>query len=238
MGRHCKKCGYERRDGDIAPEYECPKCGAVYEKVEVRLKYEAEAPLRAKAKEEVERQDAGEKKSSKEDNGKQDQEPKRASMGYVESNLSPDERILAKGKIHWFVFVPPIMLATCGVFLVSAGSSIGDGGLIFGLPGALLLLASFISLLKAVLSFISTELAITTKRVIAKFGLISRETIELNHTKVESFIVHQGIFGRMLGFGTLTINGTGGVRTPIPSICNPLEFRRIANSQIEKMQSP
>lgn len=29
------KCGYERKPSDIAPDYECPKCGAIYSKVEI-----------------------------------------------------------------------------------------------------------------------------------------------------------------------------------------------------------
>lgn len=34
MIKTCKKCGYERRREDSALEYECPKCGAIYAKVE------------------------------------------------------------------------------------------------------------------------------------------------------------------------------------------------------------
>ena len=36
MGKRCVKCGYERQPTDIAPEYECPKCGVVYAKAEGR----------------------------------------------------------------------------------------------------------------------------------------------------------------------------------------------------------
>jgi hypothetical protein len=36
MGRRCVKCGYERQPTDIAPDYECPKCGVVYAKAEGR----------------------------------------------------------------------------------------------------------------------------------------------------------------------------------------------------------
>jgi len=38
----CKKCGYKRKTGDIAPEYECPKCGAIYKKVDAYLNKKAE----------------------------------------------------------------------------------------------------------------------------------------------------------------------------------------------------
>ncbi|CRI63947.1 conserved membrane hypothetical protein [Thiocapsa sp. KS1] len=37
MGKQCLKCGYERKASDLAPEYECPKCGAIYSKVEAAL---------------------------------------------------------------------------------------------------------------------------------------------------------------------------------------------------------
>lgn len=37
MGKTCLKCGYERTSGEIAPEYECPRCGAIYAKVEAAL---------------------------------------------------------------------------------------------------------------------------------------------------------------------------------------------------------
>ena len=102
--------------------------------------------------------------------------------------------------------------------------------------GVLLMLGVTIVLLKALVTYFSTELAVTNKRIIVKVDLISRNTIELNHTKVESFIVNQSVFGRMFDFGTVTINGTGSVRTPILSITEPLQFRRRAIEQIEAAQ--
>jgi hypothetical protein len=40
MNGLCKKCGYQRLACDLAPDYECPKCGAVYAKVEAHLERE------------------------------------------------------------------------------------------------------------------------------------------------------------------------------------------------------
>lgn len=37
MSKICKKCGYERHISDKSPEYECPKCGAIYAKVDALL---------------------------------------------------------------------------------------------------------------------------------------------------------------------------------------------------------
>lgn len=70
------------------------------------------------------------------------------------------------------------------------------------------------------------EFAITNKRVIIKTGLISRKTFEMNHSKIESVNVDQGILGRIFGFGTITIVGSGGTKEIFPNIKNPIEFRK------------
>ncbi len=70
------------------------------------------------------------------------------------------------------------------------------------------------------------EFAITNKRVVIKTGLISRKTIELNLNKIESVNVDQTIFGRIFGFGSITIIGIGGTREAFVNIRKPLEFRK------------
>ncbi|HOD62280.1 MAG TPA: PH domain-containing protein [Bacilli bacterium] len=70
------------------------------------------------------------------------------------------------------------------------------------------------------------EFAITNKRVIIKTGLISRRTIELNLSKIESVNVDQSILGRILGYGSLQIVGTGGTKEIFPNINKPLTFRK------------
>lgn len=149
-------------------------------------------------------------------------------MSYVENNLMRDERVVYKANIHWFVFVPGITLFVISIILF--GGSSESVAPVFGF---IVLIAAIISLIKALILKTTTELAITTKRVIAKVGLIRRNTVELNHSKVESFNIDQSIFGRIFGFGTLFVNGTGGGKTPIPSIDNPLEFRRNAMETID-----
>jgi uncharacterized membrane protein YdbT with pleckstrin-like domain len=72
----------------------------------------------------------------------------------------------------------------------------------------------------------SDEFAITNKRIIVKTGLISRKTLEMNLNKIESVNVDQSILGRMLGYGTIRIIGTGGTREEFPNISNPIEFRK------------
>ena len=83
----------------------------------------------------------------------------------------------------------------------------------------------------------TTELAVTSRRVLAKFGLISRKTIELNHTQVESCNLEQSVLGRLLGYGNLTFVGTGGATNEIKYIDRPLRFRNIAMEAVDKTKS-
>jgi len=70
------------------------------------------------------------------------------------------------------------------------------------------------------------EFAITNKRVIIKVGLIRRKTLEMNLSKIESVNVYQTILGRILGYGTIQVIGTGGTRETFAMITKPLQFRK------------
>jgi uncharacterized membrane protein YdbT with pleckstrin-like domain len=124
---------------------------------------------------------------------------------YIKNALIKDENIIYTGNVSFWSLAPLIILG----FLFLAAFGIG---LIFWLV--------------AFIRYQTTELAFTNKRVIAKFGFISRQTIELNITKVESIQVSQGMFGRIFNYGTLIISGAGNPQAPIPGISNPMGFRR------------
>jgi hypothetical protein len=55
----------------------------------------------------------------------------------------------------------------------------------------------------------TTEMAVTSKRVIVKVGLLRKKAIELFLPKVESVRVEQALLGRMLGYGDIVVRGTG-----------------------------
>ena len=88
-----------------------------------------------------------------------------------------------------------------------------------------------LSLTSAFIYVSATELAVTTQRIIAKQGLISRRTLEMNVAKVENIQVDQTVLGRLLGFGKITVVGTGGTREPFSCIADPLAFRRAVQAQ-------
>lgn len=124
---------------------------------------------------------------------------------YVQSTLIGDEKVLYQAKLSVWSLLPLLVI---GFLLLP----------LFGL-GLLLWLIAY-------LRFKTTELAFTDKRVVAKFGIISRVTVELNLAKVESLQVNQGILGRIFGFGTVVVGGAGSPQAGIPNIDAPMTFRR------------
>jgi uncharacterized membrane protein YdbT with pleckstrin-like domain len=79
----------------------------------------------------------------------------------------------------------------------------------------------------------ATEMAVTNRRVVIKTGLINRKTIEMLLNKVESIEVNETAAGRMLGYGTIVMIGTGGTSEPFHKMAHPLEFRSHVQQQIE-----
>jgi|WetSurMetagenome_2_1015567.scaffolds.fasta_scaffold111449_2 uncharacterized membrane protein YdbT with pleckstrin-like domain len=135
-------------------------------------------------------------------------------MGYVEKNLMEGERLIAKASLHWIVFLGAILWGlVILLFVIGSGSG-------------LLLILVLIGLGWAYTYYSSAEFAVTNRRVIAKWGVISRHSVEMNLDKVEGVSVNEGIIGSKLGYGTVIVNGTGGSHEAFPSIANPLAFRK------------
>lgn len=148
-------------------------------------------------------------------------------MSYLQSVIMPGETIIAQAKTHWFIYVGPCGWLVLSIILMRA---LPGGAAIIGV---LLLVLSLILLFRAWLYSYSTELAVTSKRVIAKFGFIRRNTVELQHSKVESLHVNQGIIGRIFDFGSVVVTGSGGTNAPVPYIAHPLKFRSAALTSME-----
>ena len=70
------------------------------------------------------------------------------------------------------------------------------------------------------------EFVITNKRIIMKTGFISRNVFEMTVAHIESINVDQTILGRIFGYGTVEIVGSGGSRESFSDIADPVSFRK------------
>jgi hypothetical protein len=72
----------------------------------------------------------------------------------------------------------------------------------------------------------TTEIAVTSERLVYKKGLIARHVGELNIDRIEGVSVRQDVLGRIFGFGRVMIRGMGVGEVILPPIEAPIEFRR------------
>ena len=146
-------------------------------------------------------------------------------MGYIDKNLMHGEQIIHRSKLHWIVFLGPIIFAFIGFILFTGGKELV-------LIGVFLLLVAIIWMISAFISFKTSEFGISNKRVLIKIGFIRRNSLETLLTKVEGIQVDQGILGRILNYGSIIIKGTGGTSNPFYKIEAPMEFRKKVQEQI------
>ena len=146
-------------------------------------------------------------------------------MGYVEKVLQPDETVTYKTTVRWFLYLPAIAWAVVGAgFAVLWGRDV-IGAAYMGWAGWGCLAIALLIALYAWVQRLTTELAITSRRVIYKSGLLRRHTLEMNLSKVESVGVTQTVLGRIFGYGKVELKGTGETVTPLLLIADPLQFR-------------
>jgi uncharacterized membrane protein YdbT with pleckstrin-like domain len=166
-------------------------------------------------------------------------------MGYIEKNLIAGEQVLYKTRLHSAAVVGPLLASLCmGVAAISCfyqgsnrNQNAGSDSRLWVIAGAILLIVGALTLCAALVRRNATEMAVTNRRILVKSGLLSRRTIEMLLSRVESIVVTEPLLGRILGYGTVIIRGTGGTPEPFSMIAQPTEFRRAVQEQIEASQA-
>ncbi|WP_375203971.1 PH domain-containing protein [Hyphococcus sp.] len=126
-------------------------------------------------------------------------------MSYVKSSLGADEEILMIAKFPW-----PYHLVAWGALLL------------LGIVGV-----GIIIWMMMLVHFATTEAALTSRRVVYKKGLFTRETLELGVSTIEQIELHQGFWGRVFGFGVVEVSGTGEGQIRTHTMADPVKFRRL-----------
>ena len=151
-------------------------------------------------------------------------------MANVEENLMAGERIVARTRLHWVVFLQPGIWLFLGLSLLAGGrDTLG--------AGAACCVLALLSGVAALIRFTSCGFAVTERRVLARAGFLANTKREILLSKVESTWFHQGVLGRVLDYGTVVVGGTGGSKHPCRHISAPQEFRRRLQAEVLAMQA-
>ena len=170
------------------------------------------------------------------------------SLSYVEKHLIPGESVQYETKLHWIVMlghaVMGILLALFAIAIPVLWACLGTKKKGPSVPGAIYLVALMFLIvggalfLTGLLRRKATEMAVTSKRVIVKTGIAERRTVEILLSRIESVAVDEPALGRLLGFGTVIVRGTGGTPETFEKIYHPLEFREQVQRQIAEGAKP
>lgn len=175
-------------------------------------------------------------------------------MGYVSRSLANGEKVIGYAKIHWSVWIWAIIkytillaawaamyLKKAAIVTYFADNTEIQGDLsgyteyvgyfaMFALAVTSLRFAWFLTLLR------STEYAVTTRRLVAKHGILARATVEMQLRKIESLYIKQGLLGRIFASGRVIATGTGGTVRPWRTISRPLRFKQQIEHAIEMVE--
>jgi uncharacterized membrane protein YdbT with pleckstrin-like domain len=146
-------------------------------------------------------------------------------MKYVDSILEPDEQVVYRAKPSWTLYLPAValMVFAAVALIVGTNASATERAGYF-VSGVFVLLAAA-SFVRAWFRRLTTEIAVTDRRIILKKGFIRRHTVEMNMQKVESVDVDQSLVGRLFNFGNVTVRGVGSTFETLRWIDRPLKLR-------------
>jgi membrane protein YdbS with pleckstrin-like domain len=146
-------------------------------------------------------------------------------MPYVDRVLEPGEVVRYRTSVSWMVYLPAIVLALAAIATPVLTAGHPELAQVSGLATLLFGAAAVIAFVPAWLRRLTTEIAVTDRRIILKRGLIRRHTVEMNMQKVESVDVDQTLAGRLFDYGNVTIRGTGSSLEKLTLIDAPLKLR-------------
>ncbi|MCS6820499.1 MAG: PH domain-containing protein [Microscillaceae bacterium] len=147
----------------------------------------------------------------------------------VSVELAPSERIIFQTSLHWILFVPSISIFCMGlawniaIFYYSNYLSMEVAKWLSWIGYGIIL----IGLGKFFAEYIlhkTSLFVLTNQRVIIETGVLKRTSLTIMLSKVEGLKVVQTLRGRILGYGTIYITGTGGAVSRFANIRQPNVF--------------
>lgn len=154
-------------------------------------------------------------------------------MSYVNRTLGNKETILYSTGYHWLYWLGVSIMMGPLIILALAAMP-------YSPVEYLLLLLAAVPFMFGLVRFvhgIALEVAVTTDRFVKKTGLISITTEEVSIDKIEEVNVDESILGRIFGFGTVHVHGTGAGKIGVNLVNDPVRLRREIQSAREQLKT-
>ena len=154
-------------------------------------------------------------------------------MSYVSRTLGSNERILFLTGYHWLYWLGASLLVA--PFVAVAIVRLPYSGIDYLLL-AVTAVPMFFGAAMLIRAF-ALELAVTTDRFVKKTGLIAITTEEVSLDKIEEVNVNESILGRIFGYGTIDVHGTGAGAIRMKMVRDPIRLRREVQTAREQLKT-
>ena len=141
--------------------------------------------------------------------------------------LSEGEHMLFHTRGHWVVFIAPAIYALI---------ALAAGIFFHPLMGALILFLDLYPIYKATVFYITMHLVLSDRKVIGRSGFLTRDIRQLTLTRIETAYLEEPVLGRVLGYATVIINGTGTGIISFPYVVNGGAFIEKLEAQLAKIE--
>ncbi len=153
-------------------------------------------------------------------------------MRYIKLILHPGERIFFNGAVHPVLYLPGIISVLLALAVMKYLYPFLQGihelfyyqkYVRYGCIGlsALLFLRGVISIFRAFMVIYYTELVVTDRRIIAKFGVTTTTTMEIDRGRIAETLITQTMSGKIFNYGWVILRGFSGNIGGLPPIANP-----------------
>jgi len=145
-------------------------------------------------------------------------------MSYIKSSLGSNEQIRYLFQLNKYTLMTPLLIIGFAIAILGFGIFFGGG-----IPWEVYIGVSSIIFLSGLIMYFrlkSIEYGVTDNRVIAKTGIIARNTEEILNKAVETIEVKQDIMGRIFGYGDVIVTGRGNAIVQFSGIDEPLKVKR------------
>lgn len=175
---------------------------------------------------------------------------------FVRHITGPDERIVMLARLHWIYMAEGILWMLAFIVLgleldaqlwIHFGSSVPFAAQdMFGwqigadTPVMLYLFGGCGIIIMAVhaIKMLATEIAVTSRRLIYKTGLIFVEVEEIDMVEIRAEHVHHGLLGRFLGYGRINLDSRFVGDIFLPAVKSPYRLIRAMHTARGHFRDP
>ncbi len=151
--------------------------------------------------------------------------PKTAQDREIEKMLVDGEEVILRAELHWAIYWKSFAVLIFALFMWALMPIVMPLAMLVGICGALMLCT-------AILTQHFLILAVTNKRVLARYGLLQMDVVDIRLSKIESIDLERMLLGHMLGYASVVVMGTGQRVLRVQFISNAEAFRRYYNAMV------